>query len=101
MLYNITNEESYNMTTVAFINSLKDKYHSNNDLGDIIYKRVRVQDCAGNCYKIVVLNNTENDYALVDTTRGIATIIDDIYILGYKGLLDKLLEDGYRITYND
>ena len=100
MLYNVTNKKCNNISTGDFIEFLRDKY-PNESYSDVFYRRVIVQDCADNCYSIVALNNTENDYALVDAKRGLATIIDDIYIMGYKGLLDKLLEDGYKITYND
>lgn len=101
MLYNITNEDCKNISTRDFMNFLEDKYYDNNNLSDIIYKGVTVQDSDGNYYSIVVLNNTENDYALIGSTRGIAFVVDAIYITSYKMLLDKLLEDGYRITYND
>lgn len=100
MLYNITNGKCHNISTRDFINFLFSKY-PNDNLSDVIYERVTVRDCADNCYNIISLNNTENDYALIDTTRGIAIVINDIYIIDYKGLLDKLLEEGYIITYND
>lgn len=101
MLYNITNEDCNNISTRDFMKFLKDKYYNNNNFSDIIYKNVIVKDSANNYYRIVVLNKAENDYALIDTTRGIAFIVDCTYITSYKMLLDKLLEDGYKITYED
>ena len=100
MLYNITNKKCNNISTRDFIEFLRDKY-PNESFSDVFYKRVTVQDAADNCYSIIALTNTQNDYALIDTTRGIAFVIEDIYITSYKALLDKLLEDGYKITYND
>lgn len=98
MLYNITNGNCKNMSTGDFITFLTVEY-PDKSLSSLFYEELTVQDSANNCYSIVVLNNTENDYALIDTKKGIGIVIDDVYIPSYKALLDKLLEDGYKITY--
>ena len=100
MLYNITNKDCKIISTKDFIHFLFSKY-PNESFSDIIYERVTVKDSADNYYNIISINNKENNYALIDTIRGIVIVIDDAYVTGYKALLDKLLEDGYRITYND
>lgn len=99
MKYNVTNSSAVNITVRDVINLLSERY-TDKLLSNNIYNNLTVQDAADNYYRIVSLINTENDFALFDSKRGIVVVLE-YYVSDYQSLLNLLLENGYRITYED